>query len=41
MKRTPENYPDYADPLKFKPMDCDETDWNEVPIIAAEFILHL
>jgi hypothetical protein len=41
LKRTPENYPEYADPMNYKAPECDETEWNEIPGTAAEFILHL
>jgi hypothetical protein len=41
VKRSPDNYPEYADPLSYKAPEYETTDWNEVPIIAAEFILHI
>jgi len=41
MNRTPKNYPDYADPLKYNPMQNTVEEWNEVPEIAAQNFLHM
>jgi hypothetical protein len=41
MKRTPESFPQYADPLTYSVPEVDISDWHDVPAVAVETLLHL
>jgi len=41
ISRNPENFPEYSDPLNYKPIEQSIEDWAEVPEVAVTNLMHI